>query len=184
MIAFCSPDLAAMQYVCEHLRDVDRHECFATRFHDNPKALAAEISSYGPISWVVFHNDEPVAALGAVELWPGHWNVWAFGTDQWPKVVKTITKHISRVMIPGLAACGARTAGAYVHADHEEACRWLAWLGASPTPLENWGKNGEKFILYRWFADAMAGSSPAKIGTDTDGAARPPLEERQEEDGW
>ena len=152
VVSFEQPDYAGLRRVTTRMRESDRRECFATRFHDDPEALAREIDGYQPmsISWLVCVNQEPVASLGALLVWPGHWNVWAFGSERWGEVVMAMTKHIKRVMIPLLLEVGAHTVAAYVHAAHTQACAWLEFLGATGTPLEDWGKNREKFILYRW----------------------------------
>ena len=155
VISFEMPNYSGLFRVTSRLRKSDREECFATRFHDDPAELAREIDGYTPtaLSWLVCVNREPVASLGAVLLWPGHWNVWAFGSERWDQVVLAITKHVKRIMIPMLLEVGALSVCAYVHAAHAAACAWLAHLGAEPTPLPRWGKNGEDFVLYRWFRE-------------------------------
>jgi len=156
-ISFETPNYSGLFQVTRRLRESDRCECFATRFHDDPSELAREIDVYARMSigWLVCINQEPVATLGAVLVWPGHWHVWAFGTERWGQVVMAITKHIKRVMIPMLLEVGARSVAAYAHAAHTGACAWLEFLGAKGTPLPNWGKNGEDFVLYRWFREEM-----------------------------
>lgn len=134
-VSFEQPTYSGLYRVTSHLRQVDRDECYATRFHDDPSELAREIDRLVPVSvsWLVCNNREPVASLGAALTWPGHWTAWAFGTSQWPKVVLAMTKHIKRVMIPMLLEIGAHTVAAYAHAAHVEACKWLEFLGAAPT---------------------------------------------------
>jgi hypothetical protein len=155
VISFEPPTYSGLFRVTSRLRASDKRECFATRFHDDPAELAIEIDGYSRlgVSWLVCVNQEPVASLGALPIWPGHWNVWAFGTERWGQVVMAMTKHIKRVLIPLLVQMGANSVAAYVHAVHTEACTWLEFLGAVATPLPKWGKSGEDFILYRWFRE-------------------------------
>jgi hypothetical protein len=156
-VSFEEPSYSGLFRVTAHLRESDRRECFATRFHDDPAELAREIDSYRPLalSWLVCINQEPVASLGAILVWPGHWNVWAFGTSRWGQAARAITKHVRRVMIPMLLEIGAKSVAAYVHAAHTQACAWLEFLGAKGTLLSKWGKNGEDFVLYRWFRESV-----------------------------
>jgi hypothetical protein len=156
-ISFEQPNYSGLFRVTSHLRESDRRECFATRFHDDPSELAREIDGYARMSigWLVCVNQEPVATLGAILVWPGHWNVWAFGTDRWDQAVLSMTKHIKRVLIPMLLKVGAHTVCAYVHAAHTGACAWLEFLGAKGTLLPQWGKNQEDFVLYRWSRESV-----------------------------
>jgi hypothetical protein len=147
-----------VQYVCRNLRDRDAEEIFATRFHDDPDQLASEIATVREYSWCAVVDHEPVAIIGAYEKWPGVWSVFAFGTDRWPEVVLTLTKHVRRVMIPELFERGAIRADCHALETHDDARRWLTALGAKEGPgLDNFGKNGQSFVCYCWTRETTKG---------------------------
>jgi hypothetical protein len=127
----------------------DRQEIYATRWSDNPADLAHEVTLAGIYRWGFYVRGRPVAMIGATPRWPRVWNVWAFGTDEWPVAVPAMTRHIKRFMIPGILGTGALRADCMVLATHEDSKRWLKFIGFRPEKLlANWGKNGEAFWIY------------------------------------
>lgn len=133
------------------MRAIDREEVFATRFDDSADALAGDIMTVPQFTWVAWKDDEPVAVIGCRPMWPGVWCAFAFGTDRWPEVVLTLTKHIRRFMQPALER-SAHLLVAFVHEKHYKSQRWLVRLGAEPIApvLDEWGRGRENFILYGW----------------------------------
>lgn len=137
--------------IARNMRKRDREEIYATRFGENPEQVTAEVVASGAFRWAAYIEGKPVAAIGAVPRWPGVWTVWAFGTADWSKVTLALTRHVRRFMMPAIFHSGAHRVDCMALAKHTDARRWLEALGAEPeTTLDNWGRNGEKFVCYRW----------------------------------
>jgi len=146
----------ALFYIAQNLRERDREEINATRWSETPESLAADTFACGNFQWVAYLDDEPVASIGAFPGIPNVWTVWAYGTDKWPKVVKTLTRHVRRFMIPALENTEAVRVHCFAYDGHTDARRWLEALGATPeTRLDNWGKNGQRFVLYSWTREGV-----------------------------
>lgn len=144
-------DLAALEFICCNLRAADREEVFANRWNDDPFALAQDTYNAGDFQWIAWRDGLPVASIGAIPVWPGVWQVWAYGTDDWLKVAVTLTKHVKRFMIPAIENTGAHRAQCFALGSHETARRWLERLGAAPEcVLDNYGRHGQTFVLYSW----------------------------------
>ena len=145
------PDLEALKHITHNLRERDAAEIFACRWSDDPDDLASDVSQYGEFQWMVRLDGEPVAAIGAYPAWPGVWSVWAFGTDNWPKVILSLTKHVKRFMIPAFLNQKAHRAECRALKTHTDACRWLEMLGAhKEAELAGFGRQREDFNLYVW----------------------------------
>jgi hypothetical protein len=155
-VSLTDPDLMALAFIAERMRERDRVECLATCF-TTPAQLAADAMLGGGfcnVAWIESLDGahaRPVAAIGARQRWPGVWSVWAWGTDEWPKVVVSLTRHAKRTLIPLLVERGAHRAQCASLAEHAEAHRWLEYLGAKrEATLTGYGRNGEDFALFRW----------------------------------
>lgn len=158
------PPFEDMLEICQNLRERDKAELFATRYGDDPADLARDAVNTGAFRWAVYLDGKPVAAVGAVPRWPKVWSVWAYGTDDWNKVAITLTRHVRRFMIPAIFNAGCIRADCMALASHKDARRWLEYLGASAEKvLDNWGRDGEKFVLYCWTREQtkrIIGKSP------------------------
>ena len=145
------PAYADVLRVAENLRERDREELFATRYGDDPADVARDAVASGAFRWGAYLDGEPVAMIGAFPRWPGVWTAWAYGTDDWPRAVLTVTKHVKRFMLPALYRAGATRVDACAMENHTDARAWLGALGAEPEiVLHKWGKNGQSFINYIW----------------------------------
>lgn len=143
-------------YIARNMRDKDKEEIYATRWSESPNALVDDVlhvaalpGSYSAIVGL----ERPIAVVGAVQPWPGVFDVWCFGTNEFPRIAFSLTKHIRRVMIPHLIELGAHRAHCRALASHQQARDWLHNLGARPAddrPKKAWGKNREDFIEYSW----------------------------------
>lgn len=144
----------AALYVCLNLRPEDRREIYALRNDDNPVLLAHHVTRAAVLSdlaWVATWQGRPAAVLGAYELWPGVFEAFAFGTDDWPHVALALTRHGLRTLGPALRERGAHRFQAHSHADHHEAHRWLQSLGARfEAALPCFGRDGSTYHLYAW----------------------------------
>jgi hypothetical protein len=139
-------------YVADNMRDIDKVEVYATRWDNDPATLVDNILANGKFGFIAA-NDEgvPVAAFGAVPMWPGVWQVWMFATDRWPEVSLGVTKYIKRIMIPSVKATDWHRAECRSVEGHVVAHRWLEMLGATrESSLPFFGKNKDTFHVYSW----------------------------------
>ena len=145
------PSFADMLHIAQNMRDRDREEIFATRYGNDPEDVARDAVASGAFRWGAYLDGRPVAAVGAFPRWPNVWTAWAFGTDEWPRVVLSMSKHVRRFMIPGIYRSGAIRVDATAMASHADARAWLTAMGAVPEKiLDNYGKNGQAFVCYVW----------------------------------
>lgn len=133
------------------MRDRDRAEIYATRWDDDPVAFADVVANSGDFQWMASADGRPVAMIGATPRWKGVWSVWGFGTAQWPRVVRRLTKHVTGFMIPALHNSGYTRADCFALEEHADTRRWLTAMGAKQDfLLDKWGRNGETFVCYVW----------------------------------
>ncbi|MEM0949534.1 MAG: hypothetical protein AAGK37_19200 [Pseudomonadota bacterium] len=145
------PSYLDMLEITRQLRVRDKEELDALVFDRSPEAHARLAVASGAFRWGAYLDHQPVAAIGAHPLWPNVWQAWAYGTDDWPKVALTLTKHVRRFMIPAIYRTGAHQVQALALSDHTAAARWLVSLGAIPAQkLDNYGRNQENFTRYVW----------------------------------
>jgi hypothetical protein len=138
--------------VAQNMREWDRREIFATRFDNDPAALAANALQLGPIAWVSGLGDTPIAAFGCAQMWPGMFSMWLFATDDFGRIGISMTKLIVRSIVPMLFEAGAHRLEARSMEGHDDAQRWLEVIGAKREggPLKSFGRNGEDFHTYTW----------------------------------
>lgn len=147
-------------YIISHMRECDREEVYATRWNEDPRLLADDCAIVANLSSSMTltscYNDVPAVICGAVETWPGVWDVWAFGTDDFDRVAMGVSKWCHRVMIPGMLARGMRRAHCRSLFTHYKAHDWLRSFGCEDELLlKSWGKNGEDFILFEWYREKL-----------------------------
>lgn len=138
--------------VAERMREWDRKEIYATRFDEDPAALAAACLHDRRYAWTAHIDEDPVAVVGAHPLHPNVWTVYAFATDRFPEIAFPLTKFIRNGMIPALAQFeGVRRAQCLSMAGHSDAHRWLTYLGAQQEAvLPGFGKDGQDFLVFSW----------------------------------
>ena len=145
---------ASVMAVARAMRAADRREVFATRFDDDPDSLARDLVAISRIGAVVAHDGRPVAAMGAIECWPGMWSVWLIATDDWQLVARATTRWARHALETVLPAAGAHRCECRSIADHETAHRWLTHLGAHAEAVHpGFGRNRETFITFAWRFD-------------------------------
>lgn len=151
------PDYETCLSVARNLRERDREELFATSWTDTAEEVAERAAAAGAMRWVACLDGEPVALIGVTPRWPKVWQAWAFGTDHWPRVVLSLTRHARRFMLPAVFHSGAIRVECYALESHTDARRWLVALGAqAERTLPDWGKQGETFVVYRWTRQVAA----------------------------
>lgn len=143
-------------YVCERLREWDRREVFATMWTDEPDDLAElTMALAGDLAWCAKKDGEPVMVLGAHQVWPGSWALYAYGTDRVPEIGLGMTRFVKRVIFPAMKAAGWRRAECRSMDGHVDAQRWLESLGGQrdPSPVLRFGKDGETFHTFVFYPE-------------------------------
>lgn len=150
---------APLAFILEHLRPEDRAELEAVRgdkFDTFKTALQLCQLATTCEGWIFWggHDKEPIAALGAYAMTPTCAGCWAFGTPEWPSVIKTMTKHVKHIMVPKLLKAGFHRAECRALASREDTQRWLTGLGwKAEAVLSEFGTRREDFTLFAWLAD-------------------------------
>lgn len=137
--------------VALNMREWDKREIYANRFTDDPMTVAKEAIAIGQeVGWVS-GLDEPIASFGCFEMWPGVWSMWLFATDDFRRIGISMTKLITRSILPMLWDAGAHRLEARSMEGHHDAQRWLEVIGARrEATLRGYGKAGEDFHVYAW----------------------------------
>ena len=143
-------------YVCRHLRAQDRAEVLATHWTTDPSELAQPIAmSRQELSWCFLGLDgEPIALLGAHQLWPGMWAPWAMATPRFEEIGWSVTRFVKRTMIPRMVELGFNRAECRTLETNVQAQRWLERLGAvreSENPRV--GRDNQTFYTYVFYPE-------------------------------
>lgn len=139
-------------YIAINMREEDRKEIFATKWHDDPIALVDECCSLPALynNAVIVKKERPIAIIGAMPCWPGVWSAWLFGTDEFDKISLSLTKWVKKVFIPTLQT-KAHRAECRAICSNTAAIRWLETCGGTrEATLKGFGKNKEDFYVYAW----------------------------------
>jgi hypothetical protein len=156
-ITSVTPD--ALQYILANLRPEDKEEIEAVRgegFDSMKLALQFCQLALTLDGWIFWRGDtgEPSAVLGAYAMTPVVAGCWAFGTTSWPHVVRGVTRHARRVMVPALLKAGFHRAECRALAKREDTRIWLTSLGwKAEAALSEFGIRHEDFTLFAWLAD-------------------------------
>lgn len=144
-----------VRHICRNLRPEDAREQYATRWHEDPDALADEL-----IGWRGFaikqyalccDDEEPAVLVGAYMAAPGVAMFHMCSTHRLGEIGRAGHRWGKRRFIPFVLAPNVRMAETRILADHAHARRWVATCGfvevGQPLPL---GKNGEPFVHVAW----------------------------------
>jgi hypothetical protein len=143
-------EMLAVHWVASRMREVDRREVFAGRL-TSPEALTIDVMTVPGFVDIAWRDVTPCAVVGGREAWPGVWNVWCWGTDDWFSVKLTVTRHIIRTLIPAIVKSGGWRGQCYSHEDHHEAHAWLKWLGFEcEGTMREFGRDGSDFFMFGW----------------------------------
>ena len=123
-------DLDAAAHVARHMRDFDRVELAAMGAPDDPAEAAWRFSG-GPVSFIAYRGDAPIALVSGVEGAPGAFAAGLIATDRWPEVGGAVRRHLKAVVFPALAArpAGLRRVEARALAAHTQSVAWMKSVG-------------------------------------------------------
>lgn len=154
--------------VARAMRAADRREVFATRFDDDAEALARDLVAVSRFGATIALAGRPVAAMGAMECWPGVWSVWLIATDEWKLVARAATRWARHALGTVLPEAGAHRCECRSMAEHKTAHRWLELLGARAEAVHpDFGRLRETFITFAWRFDHVRNH----VGTEAQSAA-------------
>jgi hypothetical protein len=148
-------DLPSMEYLCLNLREVDWDEARMLVSHDNRWMLAW--NSYHFIlnngrAQVAWHNGRPAGMCAFTENWTGVWQVWSFGTDDYPKVAIELARWFRREAREILSVCKGIRLQCDSRIGHPDAHRYIRAFGGQPEgpPMASYGKDGSAYQRYVW----------------------------------
>jgi hypothetical protein len=130
-------------------------ELSAVRGNADPYKMERDLIGANADIWLAFPtgSSEPAAAFGFHRMTPTCAGVFAFGTDDWPLVVKGMTRRILRDIMPQASKWGLHRAECRALASRQDVRRWLLGLGwRAEAVLSEFGTRREDFILYAWTA--------------------------------
>lgn len=138
--------------VAMNMREADKREILANRCGDDLLAVANDAAAMGQtLGWVAGLGDKPIAAFGCFEMWPGVWSMWLFATDDFHQIGLSVTKLVTRQIVPMLWESGAHRLEARSMEGHHDAQRWLEVIGARrEATLKGYGRDGDDFHVYTW----------------------------------
>lgn len=141
-----------LRHVVLNMRGRDRDEIYALQWDDNPEVIIqGHVRVCGAMCWIWERDGVPVSVQGVTPSRPGVWQVFAFGTDDWPRVVLDMTKHSRRFIMPALLRVNFHRAECRALASHTDSRKWILSLGATEEcVLDRYGRRGEDFIGYVW----------------------------------
>jgi hypothetical protein len=145
--------------VAANMRASDAAEVGAVSWpgETTPAALAAaavQRSRYGAV--VLDAAGRPAVAMGAIECWPGTFNVWLFATDAWASCWRAAVRWLRRHLPAGMQASGAGCAFVFAAEGRPEVARMLGALGFKRRGVvPRFGRGGEPFAL--WSVTGSAG---------------------------
>lgn len=156
---------AELGYLVPRMRADDRREIFALRPSPEDDALVRDLLAPHITGHCLVVDGIPVAAAGIQWVRPGYAVAWAFGTDDWPHHVLTITRACALTLRQVATTGGVRRVEALSWSGHRDAHRWLEsrTLGfRREAVLEQYGTAGETFYVYARIVPTTA-SDPVQI---------------------
>jgi hypothetical protein len=141
--------LRDLSYCAANMRPEDRAEIDAQHSGWTPTGLAAlHLRDH---AYCALIDGNPEAAFGAGRIFDHLFIAWSFMTRRGWRAVPRMTAFVREAMFPAILEAGAQRVEARALASNVSARRWLKKLGATEDcELENYGRNGESFILYSW----------------------------------
>ena len=138
-------------YVAKHMQAIEKTSCSALMWGwFEPEKLARKLMRTDMRYCCVDDHHVPVVVGGIDFITPAVGQCWMFGTDDFPKVVREVTKATRRVLDEILANQVRRIEIRSIETHkvaHEWYRRFLGFTG-EPSMLQSYGVNGENFLLF------------------------------------
>jgi hypothetical protein len=108
----------------------------------------------------------PIAIWGMTSRRSGVGAGFAFGTDNWGKALRPMTRNIRDFVLPFLLDNSFHRVEAAALAWREDVARFMTMIGAkSEGYLRGYGSGMEDFISYRWLAYEYSGVEIQRLET-------------------
>lgn len=139
-----------VRYVVDNMRASDREEIYALRRSEDPRNVVRDVMAMSSFSWMAWLDDRPQAVFGGGEVRPGVWSMFAFATDEFPRLALGLTRFAKKTVIPTLFCdLDAHRLQCESHESHASAHRWLKALGAEVESVKrNFGKDGSNYLEF------------------------------------
>ncbi len=148
---------ANIRYIAERMRDRDLAEFSALSYYSTreeaARCLVENYADYPGLDCVTLDDGSPVGAGGVIWTRPNVASMLFFATDDFDKIVVSLTRHSERNIFTPARALAHRIE-CFSLADYTQMQQWVKLFGLRPeATLRNYGKNGEDFIVYAWLKD-------------------------------
>ena len=147
--------LMDMDYICLHMRERDKQEIFGLRPHNSPIRLSWEAYHYiinhgrGKIAW---HREKPAAFAAFTEQWPGVWDVWMAGTEDFEAACVPLLRWFRKEANDILTVCNGHRLQCDSRADYERAHKLIETFGGKrECVFRKFGKDGADYIRFVWY---------------------------------
>jgi hypothetical protein len=104
----------------------------------------------GQAAWV---DGRPAGMCAFTENWPGVWQVWSFGTDDYKKAALPLARWFRREANAILSVCKGIRLQCDSRIGHPDAEKFILAFGGLPEgpPMKSYGKDGSSYQRYVWF---------------------------------
>jgi hypothetical protein len=142
-----------------NMREIDKVEIFGNLPTDNPLQLAAmcmqETTRLGK-GFVAWLDGIPRGVIGVFQNWPGNWQMWSFGHDDYRRCAIAFYTRIDALKA-FVVDNGGHRLECRSHVSHVEAQRFLEILGAEQEArLKAFGKDGADYFVYSWTGERLS----------------------------
>jgi hypothetical protein len=146
-----------LRYIAERMRDRDLAEFRAMSYFDDradaARFLVQNYADYPGLDCVTLDDGTPVGAGGCIWIRPNVASMLFFATDNFDKIVVSLTRHSHKNIFAPAKALAHRIE-CFSLASYTQMQQWVELFGLRPeATLRQYGKNGEDFIVYAWLKD-------------------------------
>ncbi len=159
-VAIVPATLRDVSYVVANLRPDDKREIDCQVPPGVKPAAIAESSLAAGDAFVVLRHRQPCGAFGFAPISEGVLSAWAYGASGFERCIPALTRFVFGELVSVWTSLNIRRIEARSIESHTSAHRWLEATGAVRLcALDQWGRNGERFLLYEW----VRGGVPASV---------------------
>lgn len=151
-------------FTLSNARQIDKDEVLASGPRNLTEAgfltdhLTQTLGGFGYCVWIDGNPEFSFGFTCQSPLMPWLYSGWAWGSDKTPIAMVGVSRWARGGKLLGmLDDLGVRRIEARSIHNHHDAHRWLLWLGFKrETELEEWGRDGTRFVQYAWVRSQFA----------------------------
>lgn len=139
-------------YVVRRMRKQDVEEVFSVRYDRSREGLVEDmVANYADLSFAFerVHVPRAIAVFTLAPAGPWFWHASLIATDEWPLVVKDVTRWLRKHLMPAVQRHGVRRVELRAMQKLTQNCAWIESLGARPECVVH-GMADEPFVQYAW----------------------------------